>query len=75
VIFKEDDLVWVHLSKKRFPPSRHTKLKQRGDGPFRIVKCMGDNSYKVELSKNYGVLATFNVKDLTPYFEDDVPNL
>jgi hypothetical protein len=65
----------VHLSKERFPPGRHAKIKQHGDGPFRIVKCMSDNAYKVGLSVNYGASATFNVEDLTPYFEDDVPNL
>jgi hypothetical protein len=65
----------VHLNKERFSPCRHAKLKQRDDGPFRIFKCMGDNAYKVELPGDYGVSAAFNVKDITPYFEDDVPNL
>ena len=73
-IFKEGDLVWVHLSKERFPPGRHAKLKQRGDGPFKIVKCMGDNAYKVELPGEYGVTATFNVKDLHPYYGENELN-
>ncbi|GJU27654.1 hypothetical protein Tco_1166275, partial [Tanacetum coccineum] len=36
-IFKEGDLVKVHMSKERFPPGQHAKLQQRGDGPFKIV--------------------------------------
>ncbi|GJY57309.1 putative nucleotidyltransferase, ribonuclease H [Tanacetum coccineum] len=54
------------MSKERFP-GRNAKLKQRGDGPFRIVQCMGNNAYKVELLGHYDVSATFNVKDLSPF--------
>jgi hypothetical protein len=68
------DLVWVHLSKERFPPGRHANLKQCGDGPFRILQRIGDNAYKVELSGDYGVSATFNVKDLSPYHGEHEPN-
>lgn len=46
---KEGDLVWIHMSKELFPLGRHAKFKQRGDDPFKIVKCMGSNAYKVEL--------------------------
>ncbi|GJW81969.1 RNA-directed DNA polymerase [Tanacetum coccineum] len=52
-------------NKERFPLGRNAKLKQRGDGPFRIVQCMGNNAYKVELPGHYGVSATFSVKDLS----------
>ncbi|GJY32751.1 hypothetical protein Tco_0417220 [Tanacetum coccineum] len=54
-IFKEGDLVWVHMSKERFPPGRHVKLQQRGDGLFKIVQCMGNNAYKVELPGHHRV--------------------
>ena len=33
-VFEEGDLVWIHLSKERFPQERNSKLKPRGDGPF-----------------------------------------
>jgi hypothetical protein len=74
VIFKEGDLVWVHLSKERFPLGRNSKLKHRGDGPFKILQRIGDNAYKVELLRDYGVSATFNVKDLSPYHDENVSN-
>jgi Integrase zinc binding domain len=74
VIFKEGDLVWVHLSKERFPPGRNAKLKHRGDGPFKILQRIGDNAYKVELPRDYGVSATFNVKNLSPYHGENEPN-
>ena len=32
---------------------------------------MNDNAYKIELPGDYGVHATFNVGDLTPYLDDD----
>jgi hypothetical protein len=43
----------------------------RADGPFRIIEKVNDNAYKVDLPGNYNVSATFNVKDLTPYLDDD----
>jgi len=43
----------------------------RADGPFEILEKINDNAYKVELPGDYGVLATFNVTDLSPYEADD----
>ena len=70
-VFKEGDLVWVHLRKERFPSKRKNKLMPRADGPFKIISKINDNAYKVELPGEYGVHATFNVGDLSPYLDDD----
>ena len=43
----------------------------RAEGPFEILERINDNAYKVDLPGDYGVLATFNVTDLSPYKEDD----
>ena len=43
----------------------------RADGPFEILERVNDNAYKVDLPGDYGVSATFNVADLSPYLEDD----
>ncbi|PKH95127.1 hypothetical protein CRG98_049750 [Punica granatum] len=41
------------------------------DGPFLVKeKVNNDNAYKIELPDDYNVSATFNVTDLSPYFED-----
>ncbi|KAJ0586308.1 putative nucleotidyltransferase, Ribonuclease H [Helianthus annuus] len=71
VVFKEGDLVWVHLRKERFPVGRAGKLKPRADGPFRVLKRINDNAYKVDLPGHYKVSATFNVADLSPYVSED----
>ena len=68
--FKEGDMVWIHLRKERFPSKRSSKLMPRVDGPFRVLQCIRENAYKIELSNDYGVSATFNVLDLSPYCED-----
>ncbi|GKF95470.1 hypothetical protein Tco_0288205 [Tanacetum coccineum] len=52
------------------------KFHPRADGPFRILKKINDNAYKVELPGHYGVSDTFNVADLSSYtpnanFDDD----
>ncbi|GKE55660.1 RNA-directed DNA polymerase [Tanacetum coccineum] len=76
VLFEEGDLVWIHLRCARFPQGRFGKLHPHADGPFRILKKINNNAYKVELPGHYGVSDTFNVADLSPYtpnadFDDD----
>ena len=63
------------MRKKRFPIQRHNKLPPRGDGPFQMLEHINDNAYKVELPGEYGVSATFNVSDLSPFDADDAINL
>lgn len=70
-IFKVGDLVWIHLRKERFPNQPNAKLSPRADGPFKIVQKINDNAYKVELPGTYGVSATFNVADLSPYLDNE----
>ena len=64
-------MVWIHLRKERFPAKRKTKLMPRADGPFEVLERINDNAYKVNLPGEYGVSASFNVGDLSPYEEDD----
>ena len=72
VFFNKGDLIQIHLRKERFPNRKYAKLQPRVDGPFKIVKKINDNAYKVKLPYSYGgVSATFNVSDLSPYHEDD----
>ncbi|KAK1617504.1 hypothetical protein QYE76_023021 [Lolium multiflorum] len=71
-IFKEGDLVWLHLRKDRFPQERNSKLKPRGDGPFKVLKRINDNAYVIDIpTSKYLVSNTFNVSDLSPYHEDE----
>ncbi|GKD59212.1 RNA-directed DNA polymerase [Tanacetum coccineum] len=69
-LHRSGDLVWIHLRKEHFLAGRFRKLKPRGDGPFRVLKKINDNAYKIELPGHYNVSATFNVADLSPYKED-----
>lgn len=69
--FQPGDLVWIYLSKGRFPHKRKSKLMPRADGPFKVLEKVNDNAYKLELPGDYGVSATFNIKDLSPYIEDE----
>jgi len=43
----------------------------RADGPFEVLERINDNAYKVDLPGFHGVLATFNVVDLSPYPAND----
>ncbi|GJT86674.1 RNA-directed DNA polymerase [Tanacetum coccineum] len=76
VLYREGDLVWIHLRKEHFPTGRFGKLKPRGDGPFRVLKKINDNAYKIEHPGHYNVSVTFNVADLSPYKgdSDDEPD-
>jgi len=71
IIFNAGDLVWVHLRKERFPSKCKSKLMPRADGPFEVLERINNNAYKINLPWEYGVSATFNVVDLSPYLEDD----
>jgi len=71
VHFQLGDLVWIHLRKERFPSKRKSTLMPRSDGPFEIIEKIGPNSYKVDLPSEYGVSATFNVANLSPYHDED----
>ncbi|GJY96475.1 RNA-directed DNA polymerase [Tanacetum coccineum] len=76
VLYQKGDLVWIYLRKERFLAGRFGKLKPRGDGPFRVLKKINDNAYKIKLPGHYNVSATFNVADLSPYKgdSDDEPD-
>ena len=67
VVFEPGDWVWIHMRKERFPSKRRSKLHPRGDGPFQVVAKINDNAYKLDLLDEYGVSATFNVSDLSPF--------
>ena len=49
VTFKVGDLVWVHLRKERFPNLRTSKLSPRGDGTFKVLRVVNENSYVIIL--------------------------
>ncbi|GJZ20650.1 hypothetical protein Tco_0557240 [Tanacetum coccineum] len=43
----------------------------RGDGSYKVLERIENNAYKLELPGDSKISATFNVGDLSPYFEDD----
>ena len=67
VVLEPGDWVWLHMRKERFPEQRRSKLLPRGDGPFQVLERINDNAYKMDLPGEYGVSATFNVSDLSPF--------
>jgi len=43
----------------------------REDNPYKVMQKPGENAYKIELSGDMHISATFNIQDLTPYIEED----
>jgi hypothetical protein len=64
-------LVWLHLRKERFPDLRKSKLMPRADGPFKVLKKITENAYKLDLHADFGVSPTFNIADLKPYLGEE----
>ena len=72
MVFKEGDLVRIHLRKERFPEERNSKLKPRGDGPYKVLKRINDNANVIDLpASKYAVSNSFNVSDLSLYYGDN----
>jgi hypothetical protein len=65
------DLVWLHLRKDRFPELRKSKLMPRAASPYKILKKINDNAYKLELPLEFRVSPTFNIADLKPYLGEE----
>jgi hypothetical protein len=74
--FEPGDLVWLHLTKERFPDLRNSKLMPRADGPFKVLEKINENAYKLDLPTDFGVSPTFNIADLKSYLkeEDELEN-
>jgi len=43
----------------------------RADDPFRILKRINNNAYKLDLPTDFGASPTFNVSDLKPYMGNE----
>jgi hypothetical protein len=69
--FEPGDLVWLHLRKERFPNLRKSKLMPRADGPFKVLKKINENAYKLDLTTDFEVSPTFNIADLKPYLGEE----
>ena len=50
---------------------KKVQVDAKGQWAFKVLKMVNNNAYKVNLLGDYGVSATFNVVDLSPYIEDD----
>ncbi|KAL0318192.1 UNVERIFIED_CONTAM: hypothetical protein Scaly_2856400 [Sesamum calycinum] len=57
--------------KATFPDKKKSKLMPTGDGPFRVLERINDNAYKLDLPAEYGVSVTFNLYDLSPFYDAD----
>ena len=63
--------MWIHLRKEKFPSKCKSKLMPRSDGPFKILEKVSPNAYKVNLPTGFGVSATFDVADLSLYYDEN----
>ena len=55
------------MRNERFPAHRRSKIHPSGDGPFQVLERINDNAYKLDLSGEYNINATFNVFGLSPF--------
>jgi hypothetical protein len=70
VNFEVGDLVWVVLTKDRFPIDKYNKLSARKIGPVEIIEKINSNAYRLKLLSHLRTADVFNVKHLLPFHED-----
>lgn len=66
VLLKLTPQIWKKVTDKRF----HKGLVQRYDGPFVVIKRVGNVAYRLQLPERMKIHPTFHVSFLKPYFED-----
>jgi len=59
------------LEEGKVPIKKKSKLMAKGDDPSKIVQKVKDNAYKIELTSDMNISATFNVGNLSPLIEDE----
>ena len=62
----------VTYEKRRVFDVEVSNLRARVDDSSKIIKKIGKNAYKLELSDDNDILPTFNVKDLRSYHGEDL---
>ncbi|KAL4556795.1 hypothetical protein LXL04_034957 [Taraxacum kok-saghyz] len=55
---------------RALPGRRASKLQPQADGPFKVIKRINDNAYKIDLPSHYNVSAAFNVTDLSLFLPE-----
>ena len=58
-------MIWI--CPKQFPPKLLNKLHTRSAGPFKILNKLNDNTYIIDLPKDFGITYTFNIENLVDY--------
>jgi hypothetical protein len=61
----------AHLRKERFPRGTYNKIKYKKIGPCQVLKNIYDNTYKLELPKNFDISPIFNVLNLYEFHEGE----
>lgn len=70
--FNVGDLVWVILTKDRFPLCEYNKLASRKIGPLEILEKINPNAYRLHLHSHIRAGDVFNVKHLVHFHGDNV---
>ena len=70
VLLKLTPLIWKKTRNKQFQRG----LIPKYDGPFEIVKCIGNVAYKLKLPERLKLHSTFHVSFLKPYHHDPSPD-
>ena len=61
----------MHMRKKKFPAHKRFKLHFKEDDSFWIFLMNQQQSYKVDLSDEYNINATFNISNIYLFDVDD----
>lgn len=66
-------ILFGSVHKKRFLHGKNRKLQDRASRPYRVLKCVGEIAYILDLTVDMGISVTFKIADLDHYQGDRRP--
>lgn len=70
-VFEEVDIALSYSRNDRFPVGTYDNFKYEKIDPWKILRKIPHNAYKLDLSKAFGIYPIFNIYDIYEFHEEE----